>query len=34
MANFDTSFFKGEYREGFYIEEMMKRAWAVEIDIL
>lgn len=34
MLQFDQSFFEGEIREGFYIEPMMKRAWAVEIEVL
>lgn len=32
--HFDESYFKGEEREGFYIEEMMKRAWAAQIEVL
>lgn len=31
---FDESFFEGEERDGFYIRPMVKRAWAVELDIL
>lgn len=31
---FQADFFKEEVREGFYIEPMMKCAWAVEMDIL
>lgn len=31
---FSWDFFKGETREGFYIEPMMKCAWAVQMDIL
>ncbi|MBR1478213.1 MAG: LicD family protein [Lachnospiraceae bacterium] len=32
--HFDDSFFKGEYREDFYVPPMMKRAWAGEMEIL
>ncbi len=31
---FSEDFFKGEIKEGFYVEEMMKRAWAAELEIL
>lgn len=31
---FEPDFFKGEIRDGFYIEPMMKCAWAVQMDIL
>ncbi|MBQ7920633.1 MAG: LicD family protein [Lachnospiraceae bacterium] len=31
---FDESFFKGEERDGFYIESEMKRAWAAELEVL
>lgn len=31
---FDTSYFKGEVREGFFVEEKMKRAWAAQIEII
>lgn len=31
---FDESFFKGEERLGFYIRPIMKRVWAVEMEIL
>lgn len=31
---FDESFFKEEVRDGFLIEEMMKRAWAAQIEVL
>ena len=34
MAVFEESYFQGEYREGFYIENMMKRTWAAQIDVL
>ena len=30
----DADRYKGEVREGFYIRPMVKRAWAVELDIL
>ncbi len=31
---FDESFFEGEERDGFYIRPMMKRVWAVELEIV
>lgn len=31
---FPEAFFEGEEREGFYIESMMKRAWAIELEVL
>ena len=34
MAEFPEFYFRGEEREGFYIEEMMKRAWAAQIEVL
>lgn len=34
MIAFDESFFLGETRDDFYIEEMMKRAWAAEMEVL
>lgn len=34
MAEFSEDYFKGEEREGFYVEEMMKRAWAAQIEVL
>lgn len=34
MLQFNNSFFHGEMREGFLIESMMKRAWAVELEVL
>lgn len=34
MAEFPESYFKGEEKEGFYVEEMMKRAWAAQIEVL
>lgn len=34
MAEFSEEYFKGEEREGFYVEEMMKRAWAAQIEVL
>lgn len=34
MAEFTEEYFKGEEREGFYVEEMMKRAWAAQIEVL
>lgn len=31
---FEEKFFEAEYREGFYIEGMMKRAWAAQMEML
>lgn len=31
---FEDSFFLGEEREGFFVEEKMKRAWAAQIEVL
>ncbi len=31
---FSEDFFKGEVREGFFVEEMMKRAWAAQLEVL
>lgn len=31
---FPESFFKGEELEGFYVESMMKKAWAAELEVL
>ena len=31
---FDKKFFEAEEREGFLVPELMKRAWAAEIEIL
>ena len=32
--HFDPSFFEGETRNDFYIRPMVKKAWAVQLDIL
>ena len=32
--SFETSYFQGEEREGFYIKSMMKRNWAVQLEVL
>ncbi len=32
--HFEESYFEGEEREGFYIEPMMKRAWAAQLEVL
>lgn len=34
MITFDENFFKGEERDGFYVEGEMKRAWAAEMEVL
>lgn len=31
---FDEHYFEGETRDGFYIEEKMKRAWAAQLEVL
>jgi lipopolysaccharide cholinephosphotransferase len=31
---FEESFFRGEERDGFYVEETMKRAWAAQMEVL
>ena len=31
---FPASYFQGEYREGFYVAPMMKRAWAAQMEVL
>lgn len=33
MIAFRDSFFEGEERDGFYIEPMMKRAWAAQLEV-
>lgn len=32
--HFEESFFEGEERDGFYIEPMMKKAWAAHLEVL
>lgn len=34
MINFDDNFFLGEVRKDFYIEPMMKRVWAAQMEVL
>lgn len=34
MIHYDKSYFQGEIREGFYVEEKMKRAWAAQVEVL
>lgn len=34
MVKYEESYFEGEEREGFYIEPMVKRAWAAEVEVL
>lgn len=34
MIEFDEKFFESEEREGFFIEEKMKRAWAAQMEVL
>jgi len=34
MLQFDENFFEGEEREGFYVEPMMKKAWAAQLEVL
>lgn len=33
-VKFSEDYFEGEYREGFFVESMMKRAWAAQIEVL
>ncbi len=32
--HFDSSYFEDEIREGFYIPGMVKRSWAVQMEVL
>lgn len=34
MIEFEESYFEGEERDGFYIEPMMKRCWAAQMEVL
>lgn len=34
MYNFPLGYFKDEYREGFLVESMVKRAWAAQMEVL
>jgi len=34
MLKIDESYFEGEDRDGYYVEPMMKRAWAAQMEIL
>jgi len=34
LIEFDEKYFQGETRDGFYIEPMMKRAWAAQMELL
>lgn len=34
LAQYPETYFEGEERDGFYIEPMMKRAWAAQIEVL
>lgn len=34
MLHFEESFFEGEERDGFYIEPLMKKAWAAHLEVL
>ncbi len=34
LLNFSDSFFEGEERSGFYVEPLMKRAWAAQLEVL
>lgn len=34
MAKFSQEYYAGEEREGYYVEEQMKRAWAAQIELL
>ena len=32
--NIPDNFLQGEVRDGFYVENMMKRAWAAQMEVL
>ncbi len=34
MLQFEEEYFRGEWRDGFFVEEMMKRAWAAQLKML
>ena len=34
MIEYEESYFEGEEQEGFFVESMMKRAWAAQIEVL
>ena len=34
MAQFSSKFFESETRDGFYIEELMKKAWAAQVEMI
>ena len=34
LVQYPESYFEGEERDGFYIEPMMKKAWAAQIEVL
>lgn len=34
MIKFDNDYYKAEYRNNFFVEEKMKRAWAAQIEVL
>lgn len=34
MVQFERDFFNGEIRNGFYIDDMMKNAWAAQLEVL
>ena len=34
VQHFDESYFEDEIRDGFYIPSMIKRSWAVALDVL
>lgn len=34
MIQFEDTFFEGEERDGFYVEPMMKRVWAAQLEVL
>lgn len=31
---FDNKFFEGEVRESFYVEKLVKKVWAAELEVL
>ena len=34
LLKFPENYFEGEVREGFYVEPLMKRAWAAQLEVL
>ena len=34
QMEFEAGYFQGEIREGFFVEEKMKRAWAAQMEVV